>query len=83
MADNVATDRQRDHPPGAPRASDDGFLSLLLNNHFAYCLDFLRQDGSSAIEVELTGPGPAYRCENVIESMRKDARVESIRVEST
>ena len=69
--------------PGVPRASDDGFLSSLLNNHFAYCLDFLRQDGSSAIEVELTGPGPSYRGENVIESMRKDARVEAIRVEST
>src|SRR5271165_147202 len=62
--------------PGVPRASDEGFLSLLLNNHFAYCLDFLRQDGSLAIEVELTGPGPALGCENVIESMRKEARVE-------
>ncbi len=69
--------------PGVPCASDDGFPNSLLNNHFAYCLDFLRQDGFSAIEVELTGPDPSYRCENVIESMRKDARVDSIRVEST
>ena len=69
--------------PGVPRTSDDGFLSSLLNNHFAYRLNFLRQDGFSVIEVELIGPGPSYRCENVIESMRKDARVESIRVETT
>ena len=69
--------------PGVPRASDDGFLSSLLSNHFAYRLDFLRQDGFSVIEVELIGPGPSYRCENVIESMRRDARVESISVEST
>jgi hypothetical protein len=69
--------------PGVPRASDDGFLSSLLNNHFTYRLEFLRQDGSSVVEVDLTGPGPSYRCQNVIESMRKDARVESIRAEST
>ena len=68
--------------PGVPRASDDGFLSSLLNNHFSYRLELLRQGGSSVIEVDLTGPGPSYRCQNVIESMRKDARVESIRVES-
>ena len=58
--------------PSVPRASDEGFLSSIL-----------RQDGSSVIEVDLTGSGPSYRCQNVIESMRKDARVESIRVEST
>jgi hypothetical protein len=69
--------------PSVPRASDDGFLSSLLNNHFAYHLELLRQDDSSVIEVDLTGPGPLYSCQNVIESMRKDARVESIRVEST
>jgi hypothetical protein len=69
--------------PSVPRASDDGFLSSLLNNHFAYHLELLRQRDSSVIEVDLTGPGPSYRCENVIESMRKDARVESVRVEST
>jgi hypothetical protein len=68
--------------PGVPRASDDGFVSSLLNNHFSYRLELLRQDGSSVIEVDLTGPGPSYRCQKVIESMRKDARVESIRVES-
>ena len=68
--------------PGVPRASDDGFLSSLLSNHFSYHLELLRQDGFSVIEVDLTGPGPSYRCQNVIESMRKDARVESIRVES-
>jgi hypothetical protein len=54
--------------PSVPRASDDGFLSSLLNNHFTYRLELLRQDGSSVIEVDLTGPGPSYRCRNVIES---------------
>jgi hypothetical protein len=68
--------------PGVPRASDDGFLSSLLNNHVSYRLDLVRQDSLSVIEVDLTGPGPSYRCQNVIDSMRRDARVESIRVES-
>jgi hypothetical protein len=69
--------------PGVPRATDEGFLSSLLNNHFTYRLELVRQDRSSVIEVDLTGPGPSYRCQNVIETMRKDARVESIHVEST
>jgi len=69
--------------PNVPQATDDGFLSSLLNNHFTYRLDLLRQDASTVLEVELTGPGPDYRCRNVIEAMRKDARVQSIHVEST
>ena len=69
--------------PSVPQAADDGFLSSLLNNNFTYRLDLLRQDASSVLEVELTGPGPEYRCKKVIEAMRKDARVQSIHVEST
>jgi hypothetical protein len=69
--------------PSVPQATNDGFLSSLLNNHFTYRLDLLRQDASSVLELELTGPGPNYRCQNVIEAMRKDARVQSIHVEST
>ena len=68
--------------PSVPRAADDGFLSSLLNNHFTYRLDLLRQDASSVLEVELTGPGPDYRCRKVIEAMRRDARVQSIQVDS-
>jgi hypothetical protein len=69
--------------PSVPRAADDGFISSLLNNHVSYHLDLLRQEDSSVLEVELTGPGPDYRCQKVIEAMRKDARVQSIHVEST
>lgn len=69
--------------PSVPRAGDDGFISSLLNNHFAYHLELLRQDDSSIIELDMSGPGPSYRCQSVIESMRKDARVESIRAAST
>lgn len=68
--------------PSVPQAADDGFLSSLLNNHFTYRLDLVRQATTSVLEVELTGPGPEYRCEKVIEAMRKDARVQSIEVGS-
>jgi hypothetical protein len=71
--------------PDVPNVSNDGFLSSLLNRHFNYRLELLRQDDQdpSVVEVELTGPGPEYGCQNVIETMRRDARVQSIRIEST
>jgi hypothetical protein len=68
--------------PDVPNASDEGFLSSLLNNHPDYHLNLLELDSPSLIEIELEGPGPEYRCQNVIETMRKDARVLSLRVES-
>lgn len=67
--------------PAVPNASDDGFLSSLLNRYSGYRLELLREVDPSVIELDLRGPGPEYRCQNVIELMRKDARVESIRIE--
>ena len=69
--------------PDVPNPEDEGFLSSLLNNHLSYRLELLRQQDSSIIELELQGPGPEYRCQNVIETMRRDARIEAIRVESS
>jgi hypothetical protein len=68
--------------PDVPDASDAGFLSSLLNNHSDYRLELLRQDGPSAIELDLAGPGPEYLCQSVVETMRRDARVLSVRVDS-
>ena len=67
--------------PDVPNASDVGFLSSLLNNHPDYRLDLLQLDDPSRIELELAGPGPAYLCQNVVETMRRDARVLSIHVD--
>lgn len=71
--------------PDVPSVSNDGFLSSLLNRHMNYRLTLLRRDDQdpSLVEVELTGPGPEYRCQNVIETMRRDARVQSIHIEFT
>jgi hypothetical protein len=68
--------------PDVPNASDGGFLSSLLNNHPGYHLYLLRLDDPSRIELALAGPGPQYRCQNVIKTMRTDARVLSLRVDS-
>jgi hypothetical protein len=69
--------------PDVPDASDVGFLSSLLNDSPVYHLDLLRQVDPALIELELAVPGPEYLCQNVIEAMRKDARVLSIRVDSS
>ena len=68
--------------PDVPDVKDDGFLSSLLNNHPDYQLQLLREEDASDIELNLSGPGPEYRCKNVIETMRKDGRVLSIHVHS-
>lgn len=70
--------------PDVPNVSSEGFLSSLLNRHFNYRLELRGRDDqdASVVEVELIGPGPEYRCEDVIATMRRDARVQSIQVES-
>jgi len=68
--------------PDVPDASDAGFLSSLLNNHPDYRLNLLREIDPSVIELDLAGPGPDYLCRNVIDAMRKDARVLTIHVDS-
>jgi hypothetical protein len=61
--------------PDVPEPLDSGFLSSLLSNQVTYRLTLLGQQVA-----ELAGPGPEYRCRNVIEAMRKDGRVLSIRL---
>jgi hypothetical protein len=66
--------------PDVPNPRDEGFLSSLLSNNPAYRLTFLRQ-GPGAVVLDLTGPGPAYSCRRVVETMRRDGRVLSIDVQ--
>lgn len=67
--------------PDVPDPSDAGFLSSLLNNHASYRLTLRQQSSSTVVVLDLTGPGPDERCENVVEAMRKDGRVLSVRVQ--
>jgi hypothetical protein len=66
--------------PDVPNARAVGFLGSLLSNNVNYLLTLRRERSDSVIVVELTGPGPAYRCQNVIEAIRRDGRVLSTQV---
>jgi hypothetical protein len=57
------------------------FLSSLLNNQVSYRLTLLGREPGSVIVTELAGPGPEYRCRNVVEAMRRDGRVLSIHLD--
>jgi hypothetical protein len=64
--------------PDVPNPRTDGFLSSLLGNHTQYRLTLQQQADSSDLVLELTGPGPEYRCHDVVEDLRKDGRVLSV-----
>jgi hypothetical protein len=61
--------------PDVPNPRDPGFLSSLLSNQPGYHLTLRRVSSETVIVVDLSGLGPADRCQNVIETMRKDGRV--------
>jgi hypothetical protein len=65
--------------PDVPDPRDVGFLSSLLGDHPDFELSLRRMRHGSVIVLELTGPGPDYRCQDVVEAMRKDGRVLSVR----
>jgi hypothetical protein len=64
--------------PDAPDSGDAGFLSSLLGNHPGYRLILQRKRAGSVIEVELVGSGPDYLCRSVIDTIRKDGRVQFV-----
>lgn len=68
--------------PDVPDPSDVGFLSSLLNNHPGYHLKLLRAIDPALIQLELSGPGPGYLCVGVVDTMRKDGRVLSVRIDA-
>jgi hypothetical protein len=67
--------------PDVPDPRDTGFLSSLLSNEVDYQLVFRGKSDDTNIVLELIGPGPAYRCQEAIQTMRRDARVVSLHVD--
>jgi hypothetical protein len=67
--------------PDVPNARSGGFLSSLLSNRVGYMLSLRRERSDSVIDVDLTGPGPDYRCQKVVEAIRRDGRVLSVHVD--
>ena len=66
--------------PDVPDPRDTGFLGSLLSNEVDYQLVFRGKTDDTNIVLELIGPGPAYRCREAIQTMRRDARVVSLHV---
>jgi hypothetical protein len=64
--------------PDVPNPGDGAFLSSLLGNHAGYQLFLLQVVDDTHVNLQLQGPGPAERCEVVVDSMRNDGRVLSI-----
>ena len=66
--------------PDVPDSREAGFLSSLLSNEVGYQLVFRGRADDTNIVLELIGPGPGYRCQEAIQTMRRDARVVSVHV---
>jgi hypothetical protein len=66
--------------PDVPDPTDTGFLGSLLSNQVNYFLSLRRERTDSLLVLELTGPGPYYRCRDAIEAIRRDGRVVSVHV---
>ena len=66
--------------PDVANPTDSGFLGSLLSNQVDYLLSLRRERSDSLLVLELTGPGPDYRCRDAIESIRRDGHVLSVHV---
>jgi hypothetical protein len=66
--------------PDVPDPSDSGFISSLLNDHSAYRLTLQQVRDSNHLDLQLYGPGTDHSCSEVVGSIRKDARVQSVQV---
>jgi hypothetical protein len=64
--------------PDVPNAADSGFISSLLGNNAGYELLLMQVVDDTHVSLQLQGPGPAQRCQAVVDSMRNDGRVASI-----
>jgi hypothetical protein len=67
--------------PDVPDPIDEGFLGSLLSNQVDYLLRLRRERSDTLLFLELTGPGPAYRCRSAINTIRRDGRVSSVHVD--
>jgi len=67
--------------PDVPDVRSGSFLSSLLGDNTAYQLTLRQVIDDTHLDVLLYGPGPKRNCQDVLDSIRKDARVQSIQIE--
>jgi hypothetical protein len=63
-----------------PNPTDGGFISSLLGNNTGYSLFLLKSVDDSHVVLQLQGPGEKRDCQQVVDNMRNDGRVQSIDV---
>ena len=66
--------------PDVPNPGDGGFISSLLGDHAGYQLFLLQVVDDTHVNLQLQGPGPAERCQAVVDSISNDGRVASVQV---
>ena len=59
---------------------DGGFISSLLGDHVGYQLFLLHVVDDTHVNLQLQGPGPAERCQAVVDSISNDGRIVSVQV---
>ncbi|HEY1875658.1 MAG TPA: hypothetical protein VGG67_14780 [Steroidobacteraceae bacterium] len=64
--------------PDVPNPGNGAFISSLLGNHTDFQLYLLRVVDETHVNLQLQGPGPAERCQAVVDSISNDGRVLSI-----
>lgn len=67
--------------PDVPNPRDSGFVSSLLGDHPDYRLSLRHVVDDTHLDMLLYGPGPRRSCSQVVDSMRRDARILSIDVQ--
>ena len=64
--------------PDVPNPADGAFISSLLGNHAGYQLFLLQVVDDTHVNLQLQGPGPAERCQAVVDSISNDGRIVSV-----
>jgi hypothetical protein len=64
--------------PDVPNPRDSGFISSLLGDHTGYQLTLRHVIDDTHLDMLLFGPGPKRNCREIVDSMRKDARVSAV-----
>jgi hypothetical protein len=67
--------------PDVPNPRDGGFVSSLLGDHSGYRLYLRHVIDDTHLDMLLLGPGPKRNCRDVVESIRKDSRIQSLEVQ--
>jgi hypothetical protein len=66
--------------PDVPNPRDSSFVSSLLGDHGGYALYLEHVIDDTHLDMLLVGPGPRRNCRQVLDSIGKDSRIQSVNV---